>query len=482
MAGLTENGFTTQRLEDILQDYKTRAEALFADLVGTNDAVDTGSNSTLGRLIGLISPSDADIWEAMQQIYNAFDPRVATGEALDSLVALGGLSRIQEAQSTVYQINEANFNTTIPVDSQISNTINLSKFFTKEDIVFDKTGVIGIAIDVAPVANNTLYTISYTNQSGVSRIISFTSDADATKQEILEGLQDSASSGTHSPYITTFYLDGYLYIEGIDYFDYMDIVTTNNVQVVRVKKISQWTSVDYGDIQAEVNQIVQIETPVIGWLNTHNPVPAEVGNFRETDEELRARFEDSKSIRASSSVDAIFTALSEIPGVTSVKVYENDTTATDGNGIPRNSVMALVRGGDSNVVAKTIFDNKAAGISTYGNTSIDVEDLVGELHTINFETPDYQNIYIEIDITEDENFPADGEAQIVSALTEYFKSFDSGDDVIYSRLYTPINSIIGFQVNSLTVGTTASPTGTSNVVVPFNKIAYTDSNFITITS
>jgi len=46
-----------------------------------------------------------------------------------------------------------------------------------------------------------------------------------------------------------------------------------------------------------------------------------------------------------------------------------------------------------------------------------------------------------------------------------------GEDLIYSRLYTPINSIAGHYVNSLTVGTSPSPVGTSNVAVGFNQKA-----------
>src|SRR5574338_661055 len=55
--------------------------------------VDVSDNSALGRMIGVVSPAQADLWEAMQQVYNSFNPNVATGIALDNIVALSGITR-----------------------------------------------------------------------------------------------------------------------------------------------------------------------------------------------------------------------------------------------------------------------------------------------------------------------------------------------------------------------------------------------------
>jgi uncharacterized phage protein gp47/JayE len=54
---------------------------------------------------------------------------------------------------------------------------------------------------------------------------------------------------------------------------------------------------------------------------------------------------------------------------------------------------------------------------------------------------------------------------------EVTKIEEIGEDVLYSRLYTPINSSTeGFYVNSMTIGTSAAPVGTSNISVDYNEI------------
>ena len=70
------------------------------------------------------------------------------------------------------------------------------------------------------------------------------------------------------------------------------------------------------------------------------------------------------------------------------------------------------------------------------------------------------------------SFPADGIDLIKSEIINYAKeNFSVGDDVIYSRLYTPINNIKGHQVNSLFIDTSASPAATSNITIAYDQIA-----------
>ena len=64
---------------------------------------------------------------------------------------------------------------------------------------------------------------------------------------------------------------------------------------------------------------------------------------------------------------------------------------------------------------------------------------------------------------------------------KYIDSLKIGEDVVYSRLYTPINSVSGFQVDSLKIGTSPSPTGTSNIVIDFDEISNVMESFIVIT-
>ena len=78
--------------------------------------------------------------------------------------------------------------------------------------------------------------------------------------------------------------------------------------------------------------------------------------------------------------------------------------------------------------------------------------------------------------------PGDVAAQIKQAVKTYGDStYFIGDDVVYSRFYTPVNSIQGFAVNSLTIGTSPSPVGMTNLTIDFDEVATFDLDKIVVT-
>src|SRR5690625_640884 len=100
MAGITREGITIRRQEEVVRLLKERAVPVFQDLVPPNDSVDVSDDSVIGRMIGLYSLPLADLWEAAQEVYLAFDPNSATGVALDNLVAYAGLTRLPPSATT----------------------------------------------------------------------------------------------------------------------------------------------------------------------------------------------------------------------------------------------------------------------------------------------------------------------------------------------------------------------------------------------
>jgi uncharacterized phage protein gp47/JayE len=76
-------------------------------------------------------------------------------------------------------------------------------------------------------------------------------------------------------------------------------------------------------------------------------------------------------------------------------------------------------------------------------------------------------------------FPDDGTDQIRDAISEVFETYEINTDVVYTSLYAPIYSVDGVTVNSLYIGASASPTGTSDI--PINeseKATISDSNIL----
>ena len=479
MAGVTDAGFVIKRLADILADDRALAVQLFQDLVQPGDQVDTSDSSALGRLISLAAPSEADLWEAAQEVYAAFDPNSATGIALDNLVAYAGITRKEQTFSTSSILVAGDTNTLIPVGQTVSSSTTGEQFTTVGAISLSPSNASGITISVVVLADSTAYTITYANTT-TSNTITYTSDASATVAEILAGLQ-SVIAGAH-PTLTSSVVGTTLVIDRNDIFQTVNFTTSVNLGITKVRTVGEVVAVESGIIVQPANTIDTILTPMLGWDSVNNPVAATPGEDRETDEQLRLRFRNGKFDRATNTLDAIYSALINLDNVSEVTIYENDTSVVDGNGVPAHSFLPIVVGGLSTDIANAIWDNKPIGILSYGNTTVSINDVQGFAHNVSFSRPNALVIYISMDITTDVNFPANGNDLIRSNILQYFAdNLGTGDDVIYSRLYTPVNQVPGHQVNTLTVGTSPSPVGVVNVPVAFDAIASISSINIVIT-
>lgn len=479
MAGLTDSGFVIKRLAEILADDRALAVQLFQDLVQPGDIVDTSDSSALGRLISLAAPSEADLWEAAQEVYAAFDPNSATGIALDNLVAYAGLTRKEQTFTTASIIVAGDTNTLIPVGQTVSSSTTGEQFTTTGAVSLAASNASGITVSVVTLQNSTAYTITYATNTG-SNTITFTSDGSATVAEILSGLQGVIAGG--HPTLNSSVVGTDLVINRNDVFSTVAFTTSVNLGITKVRTVGEVVAVEAGPIEQPANTIDTILTPMLGWDSVNNPGAATPGTDRETDEELRLRFRNGKFDRATNTYDAIYSALINLDNVTEVTIYENDTSVVDGNGVPAHSFLPIVSGGLSQEIGNAIWENKPTGILSYGNTSVNVTDSQGGTHVVSFSRPNPVVIYISMDITTDVNFPANGNDLIRSNLITYFQAnFGTGDDVIYSRLYTPVNAVPGHQVNTMTIGTSPSPVGVSNIVIPFDSIASISSINIVIT-
>lgn len=147
------------------------------------------------------------------------------------------------------------------------------------------------------------------------------------------------------------------------------------------------TCATIGDISARAGTITQIATPALGWQSVTNPADAAEGAPVEKDAELRRRQTVSTALPSLTVLDGIIGAVANVTGVTRYVAYENDTGATDANGIPSHSISLVVEGGDATVIANAIAAKKTPGSGTYGTTAIVVTDIYGRPIAINFFRP-----------------------------------------------------------------------------------------------
>lgn len=237
-----------------------------------------------------------------------------------------------------------------------------------------------------------------------------------------------------------------------------------------------------GEINPANNTIIQILTPVYGWHNVTNTSVAVLGDDPETDNQLHIKQQRETSNTSYSQVDALYAGITNLAGVDYVRIYQNWTLETDNKGIPAKTIAAVVDGGDTEAIANVMW-LKAPMLSNYaGNLEhpVTMFDRFGLAYQITFYRPEKVPVYIDLDITitDASIYPADAYDQIKQNIIDYAayglnssNGFPPGSPVIYSRLYTPINEVPGFKINHLYIGTSASPTGTSDLEMSWLQVA-----------
>jgi uncharacterized phage protein gp47/JayE len=236
---------------------------------------------------------------------------------------------------------------------------------------------------------------------------------------------------------------------------------------------------ELGAIAAQANIINKIATPTLGWQTVNNPTAAVEGDPVETDAELRQRQSISTMIPSLSVMEGIVGAVASLQGVQRYRGYENDTNATDSDGIAAHTIALVVEGGDSTAVATAIANKKTAGTGTQGTTSVVVNDQYGVPNTINFYRPTVATISVEVSLSVRAGYLSTTADQIKAAVAAYLSGLEIGDDIFISKLFVPANLSnlpVGetFDVTQVRIKKNAGSFGTSNITLAFNEIAECD--------
>lgn len=154
-----------------------------------------------------------------------------------------------------------------------------------------------------------------------------------------------------------------------------------------------------GPVSSLPNTITVINTVTLGVTAVNNPTgPSILGLQEETDYSLRIRRQLSVSLPSQGYLEGLVGALTDLTGVTQVKVYENDTNSTDGNGIPGHSIWAIVDGGENADIANAIYVKRNAGCGMKGSVTVDVDQVDGSVFTVNFDRSTPENLWIKFDV------------------------------------------------------------------------------------
>jgi len=240
-----------------------------------------------------------------------------------------------------------------------------------------------------------------------------------------------------------------------------------------------------GAISAAANTITNpVGGFTAGWSSVTNLSPANVGTSVESDSNARARQSISVALPSSTRLAGTTAEVLAVPGVTRALVLENQTAVTDSYGNGGHSMTATVEGGVPLAIATAIFNNRGIGCNTQGATATAMtitpvtDPNSGVVTEIGYIVASLVPIYVSLSVHGlTLGFTTATQNAIVAAIVAYLNSLGIGEEVTQSALYGAALSVISnlslptFSIRAMTLGTAASPTGTTDLTLLFYQVA-----------
>ena len=201
-----------------------------------------------------------------------------------------------------------------------------------------------------------------------------------------------------------------------------------------------------GQVLTTPNTITQPVTIILGVDSINNPtVQSLIGEDIESDNELKLRRQKSVSLASQGYLTSLVAALENISGVQSAIVYENNSGATDADGIPSHSIWVIVAGNyDNEDIATAIYQKRNAGCGMKGDETFTITQIDGSPFVIRWDEVDIIPVFVEINLS-----------SIDSSLIDY-DSIREGIPVQYiPDVYETLNTnklaglVLGFDSNAL---------------------------------
>lgn len=472
MARLTDNGLEWDKFGTSYSKLQEIAKTKFESLLGDGETLSTDESSILGRILGVVADIDSSQEELIFQMYSSFDPEQAEGVYLEKLVYLfAGLKRKQPTPAIAGLMLRGSLGVTVPEGSNVSNTKTGDVFSTDNSVTFSQTNANGVVLNVGTVVSGNTFSITYTeidslNQYPPITIVAGESDTTVSIARTLVQTINATSS------IISAFLDqdSLVHVKFINFNTTGNFSTTGNLSVVQSYQPTTATSRTFSAVVQAVNDLNVIQSPVLGWFEVYNPYDSIASTELESDTDLRNRYKFSKSFIQTGNREAMYAALYSLSGVRYVNVQENIQDIPF-EGRSAHGIVVTVLGGDEQEIAQTI-DKYRAFAYTDGSIEIGLTDINGSPYSVRFNRPEIVPIKVKLSLTTDTNvFPTDGMLRIQNALIDYISKLNVGEDVIWSKLFTPINTVNGQSVNEMLIGKVGESLGTANIVIEHDQLA-----------
>ena len=429
MTGLTASGFQAARLPEI----KARIDA---SLVETFGDPDLRAESIFGQWVGIGAENYALLWALAEEVYASQYPDTASGVSLDYVASLTGVVRRPATPTQVTAIAYGVDGTLLSTGREARNARTRDVYRSFADVTITASAARFLSLAVQTV-EDAAYTVTI---DGIA--YTFTASSN-TAQEILTGLSSAVVPSGVGRTLTTGLL-------ALTSGTVRNIALSSNLSVVEVGTQLPMRAIVAGAQILPAGDLTDIATPVVGWNRVANLEAGVTGSSRENDQQLRERRERSTRISGAQTLPAIEARLRAIPLVKDVAVTANNGSVTDSFGTLRQHIWAVCEGGEAADIARVLFEAVAAGIGYRGAVlEIVTSDVSGKQYEVRFDRPTYVDPDVTIEYVRLSNFPSDGEDRIKAALVA--QTFRIGEKLVTSRLYTPVNSVEGVQVDLLEV-------------------------------
>lgn len=420
---LTNEGYKVKRLAEIKRE-------IAQSLTNKFGPVNTEPDSVIGQLQGIWAEALANIYEQAQNTYHAMYPFSAEGTDLDGAVSYVGIVRIAAAPTQVVAAVYGRESTLLKSGAQASD--GNKRYQSTADVVISRANCIDTEIEIDVSTEDRYYAL---NINGV--VYSYTSPGVKKGDDVIDGIgsQLDPAKYTYSD------LDGKLRISAKDGVTPFAISVGEYLKMTKIGSPARFVADELGRLVLPIGALNEIVTPRTGWDSIGNLIAGSTGRERETDEELRIRFEKSREVLGSATVRAIRARLMQEADVREVNIFENRTCDVSEDGIPSHAFETLVAGGNDQQVAETLWTYKPAGIETYGTLTFTVKDDNGHGQMVRFSRPEDTYAWVRISVNklyEEEVLSEDVLESIQNAVIEYGNSLTVGEDIIVQRFFGPI--------------------------------------------
>jgi len=433
--GISEKGFKTMRLPDLLDEFNERAK----ELLGQN--IDTDPASEMGQLMGVLVYPLSILWEQLSILWYAITPKTANGVQLDNCVNFSNTRRIKayptKVKVALFGDSDTILSKGFVVSSDkyffdlIESTI-LSGNFQKQIYVLIK--------DYEDVREKE-FTFSVSKNSDPSFGVYVIAAIDETMETLFVKIKEIVE--VDQDFVATYLGNGMVSITPT--IPNVISVTIQSEDTLQIAYVGVFNCEETGPISVISGDITNVPSLPSGLTSVYNYEDGTKGSLVENDVDLYSRFLFNIRTLSSGNIDSIVSKIKNtVVGVVVCKGKEN-ARDVEYDGLPPHSILLIISGGDPVEIAKVIWASKSGGIFTAGNILTYVEDSNGTLQEVRFSRPTEKFAWIKvvIGVYSEEIFPPDGSDKITQSLLSYCANVYTLDlDLIPIRFVPPILSAV----------------------------------------